>query len=139
MQISWEEYDRLAEYVNLSKQNSIETIKTKSFLFEKFSCHNHEQYDISVDDTVIGYIMFDTDGLTLNINSIEIDVEYRGHGIATQVIEEIADYCKVHTIIGTAVASSIGFWNRFGADISQEYSMYDEDYLIPFKFSLVGH
>ena len=74
--------------------------------------HLHDRYIILSGSKKIGKIIFKKKNKILIIGFIDIYPEYRNHHYGYQIIEYMLFHYKVHCIVGEALNSAKGFWNK---------------------------
>ena len=82
----------------------------------------NKHFNIIVDNTIIGYISFRENKNSINIESINININHRRKGIGSILIKQLLKEYK--TIHGFSSPLSIGFWKNVGAEF--EYDITDE-------------
>ena len=90
-----------------------------------FDCNSTNAYAFLQDGEYVGIMVFNIDDDTVTINDIAVKTDFRDKGIGGKMIRFILDKFSSNNIIAETDDDAVGFYKKFGFEISEIESEFD--------------
>ena len=99
-----------------------------------FDCNGTNVYAFIQDGEYVGIVAFDVKENIATINDIAVKTDFRGRGIGSKLVGFIFEQFTVNKIIAETDDDAVGFYKKFGFEISETESEFDSKrYICVFK------